>query len=64
MTKSNSENKYKKFVLFVAGIFILVLGITLVLLWWTDVMILCKGAVGMMLALAGLFMVYAVSKNW
>ena len=63
MVKTLSENNYKKFVLFVIGFFVLVLGITLILVWWKDVVALFKGAMGVILALAGLFMLYAVNKT-
>jgi hypothetical protein len=44
------------------GMFVLVLGITLILVWWEDVVSLFKGAIGVILALAGLVTLYAVSK--
>jgi hypothetical protein len=64
MTNEKKAKHYKNFVLFVAGIFILLLGVTLILVWWKDAVMLFKGSVGMILALAGLFMVYAMSKDW
>ena len=63
MTKDNQKDNYKKFVLFVTGFFVLVLGVTLILVWWKDVAVLFKGAVGIILSLAGLFMLYAINKN-
>jgi uncharacterized membrane protein len=63
MVKENNKNSYKRFVLFTVGIFILALGITLILVWFSEAVMLFKGAVGVILALAGLFMVYAVSKT-
>ena len=57
------DQGYKRFVLFAAGFFVLVLGMTLVLAWWGDVVVLFKGAAGIILALAGLFMLYAVNKT-
>ena len=62
MKKDDQKKGYKKFVLFVAGFFILVLGVTLILVCWRDVVSLFRGASGMVLALAGLFMLYAVNK--
>ena len=62
MKKDDQKKSYKKFVLLVGGFFILVLGITLILACWKDVVSLFRGASGMVLALGGLFMLYAVSK--
>ena len=62
MEKDERKNSYKKFVLFVAGFFVLILGVTLILVCWRDVVALFRGASGIVLALAGLFMLYAVSK--
>jgi len=63
MTKNSQTKNYKKFVLFVAGFFVLILGITLILVWWKDVVGLFRGAIGFILALAGLFSLYAVGKT-
>ena len=62
MEKDDQKKNYKRFVLFMAGCFVLVLGVTLILVCWKDVVTLFKGASGMALALAGLFMLYAVNK--
>lgn len=63
MAKNDPKDSYKKFILFVLGFFILILGITLTLAWWGAVIILFKGSVGIVLALAGLFMLYAMNRN-
>jgi len=63
MAKDEKESRYKKFVLFAAGFFVLVLGITLILVCWNDVVALFKGASGIVFALAGLFMLYAAGKS-
>lgn len=62
MTKEDYKNTYKKFILLLVGFFVLILGITLILVWWGDVVALFKGAVGGILALAGLFTLYAINK--
>jgi len=62
MVKDDQKSSYKKFILFLGGFFVLILGITLTLLWWKDVVALFKGATGIILALAGLFALYAVNK--
>ena len=62
MNSSNQKDTYKKFLLFVIGFFILILGVTLILAWWPSVAILFRGAIGVILALAGLMMLYGLSK--
>ena len=63
MTKSDQKGTYKKFILFLVGFLILILGITLILAWWKDVVVLFKGAVGIIFALAGLFTMYAMNRQ-
>jgi len=53
---------YKKFLLSLIGIFILVLGITLTLAWWQDFMHVLKGISGFILSLAGLLMLYSLKR--
>ena len=50
----------KKILLSVLGSVILVLGITLILVWWNDVVRLFKGASGMVLALGGLMILFLI----
>jgi uncharacterized membrane protein YqgA involved in biofilm formation len=62
MAKDGQRNTYKKFLMLVVGFFILILGVTLILAWWQDVVILFKGAIGMILALGGLLTLYTLNK--
>jgi len=62
MAKDQQKNAYKKFVTFLIGFFILILGITLILAWWEDVATLIRGALGMMLAGGGLLALYTLNK--
>lgn len=62
MAKDQQKSTYKKFVTFLIGFFILILGITLILAWWEDVVTLIRGALGMMLALGGLLALYTLNK--
>lgn len=55
-------DNYKKFIFFVVGFFILILGVTLILVWWMDVAVLFRGSAGIILALAGLLTLYALNK--
>ena len=52
----------KNLVLTVACIGMLVLGITLTLSWWADVVVLFKGASGIALALIGIFGLFLLRK--
>ena len=62
MAKDSQKSAYKKFLMFLIGFFILILGITLILAWWEDVVVLFKGAIGMILALGGLLALYTLNK--
>ena len=62
MAKDQQKSAYKKFVTFLIGFFILILGITLILAWWEDVVTLIRGALGMMLAGGGLLALYTLNK--
>lgn len=62
MTKEESKNSYKKFLFFLGGSIVLILGMTLILSWFDEVVIFFKGIIGVILALAGLFTLYAISK--
>ena len=62
MAKDHQKSTYKKFLMFLIGFFILILGITLILAWWKDVVILFKGAIGILLALGGLLALYTLNK--
>ena len=48
----------KKIFLFIAGGIILILGISLILKDWVDVVIVFKGIAGIVLALAGMLMLF------
>ena len=57
------ESGFKKFQTFIVGFFLLVLGITLVLSCWSEVVIFFKGIVGFILAMAGLLVLYTLNKK-
>lgn len=52
----------KKGILFVVGMFLVIAGVTLVLVWWQDVVTLFRGGTGMVLAVAGLLVLYSLKK--
>ncbi len=56
MTRSRSS--YKNFLYSVIGFFVLVVGVCVILRWWSDVVIVVRGVGGVMLALGGLGMMY------
>ena len=62
MAKDSQKSAYKKFLMFCIGFFILILGVTLILAWWESVVVLFKGALGMILALGGLLALYTLNK--
>ena len=53
----------KKLTLFTVGIVILVVGVALILAWWPQVVGLFKGALGIVLALAGLVVLFIAKGN-
>ena len=48
----------KKMILFIVGVAFLLIGVTLILRWWPYLEIIFKGALGVVLALAGLVMLF------
>lgn len=59
----SEQNNYKKFLFFLVGNAVLILGVMLILAWWQDVVILFRGATGLVLALAGLLTLYILSQK-
>jgi len=53
---------YKMFIRYLVGFFVLILGITLILVWWNDVTGLFRGFFGMAMAMAGLLILYTLNK--
>jgi hypothetical protein len=50
--------KSSSFLLTALGSIFLLIGITLVLMWWPDVVVLFRGFIGIAIALGGLFLLY------
>ena len=63
MSRHHQNNKSQKFIQSLIGLFILTLGITLILVWRHEVVLIFKGVTGMALALAGLLVLYGLSKK-
>lgn len=49
---------YKKFLIMLVGTFLLISGVTIILYWWLEVVILFRGLIGIILAIAGLVILY------
>jgi uncharacterized membrane protein len=49
--------------MYLSAVFSMLLGITLVLVWWPDVVSLFRGFVGMAFALAGLLILYILNNQ-
>lgn len=60
---SKKELGYKRFVLALIGTCILIVGVTLILTWWVDVVSLFKAASGIVLAVGGMGVLYFLSKK-
>jgi len=57
------NNTYKAFITYLIGFFILILGVTLTLVWWKDFMGVLRGFSGIILAMAGLLILYSLNKK-
>ena len=55
--------RFPKLILYLAGSVILVLGIALVLRFWADVVLVFRAVIGMVLALAGLLVLYSLNRK-
>ena len=66
MVKGNLGDMNKKTIknsgLFILGFGILIVGIALILVCWSDVVALFRGAIGFVLAMAGLLTLYSVKE--
>lgn len=58
----SKKSEGKKILALTVGIFLLILGVTLILTWWPDLIVLFRGAIGFVLALAGLLVLYSLNK--
>jgi hypothetical protein len=59
---SKENNQYKQFITILLGVVLLVVGITLTLKWWADVVVLFRGVIGVALAFAGMLVLYLAKK--
>ena len=62
MTEKDAKQTAKTSLKFVVSSIVLIFGITLILLWWPSVVIVFKGALGILFALAGLFTLYSMKQ--
>ena len=63
MSEQSQKDQYKRFLLVAIGCFILVLGMSLILRYWAELIIFAKGVSGMVLAVGGLVMLYGLNKK-
>ena len=61
MSPNPLNNDYKKFLMAAIGGFAAILGVTLILAWWPDVVSLFRGGVGIILAVGGLLAIYSLN---
>lgn len=55
--------RFPKLILYLAGSSVLVLGIALILRFWVDAVLVFRAGVGMVLALAGLLILYSLGRK-
>ncbi len=54
--------KSSKGLLFFCGSVCLIVGMTMILVWWREVMVLFRGGMGIFLALGGMLLLYMVKE--
>lgn len=62
MSEEQDPKNYKRFLIGLVGIFVLILGVSLILSWWSAMVVLIKGTIGIVLAVAGLLIMYSMNK--
>jgi len=55
---TEQQKPFKSLSHFIIGIVLLLLGVTLILVWWSSLVALFKGVIGFALAIVGLFILY------
>ncbi|MBI3617756.1 MAG: hypothetical protein HY210_06025 [Candidatus Omnitrophica bacterium] len=55
--------RFSKLILYLVGSVMLVLGIALVLRFWADAVLVFRAVIGMVLALAGLLILYSLGRK-
>ncbi len=61
-TEEEMSKEQKLQVIFISGLVILVIGVSMILAWWPDVVAFVKGFLGMAVAIGGLLMMYFAKK--
>ena len=59
----SKKNPLKEIVGFPLGSILLILGVCLILVWWRDLVVIFRGVIGIMIALAGLFILYIIGQK-
>ncbi|MCA9393817.1 MAG: hypothetical protein KC900_06405 [Candidatus Omnitrophica bacterium] len=60
--KGNDAGEQKRFVKFIGGCFLVVAGITMILLWFDDLAVILRGSIGFITALGGLLLLYSLKE--
>ncbi|MCA9405091.1 MAG: hypothetical protein KC684_01010 [Candidatus Omnitrophica bacterium] len=55
-------DSYKTFLKALLGVVILIVGVTMILAWWPQVVALFQGFLGLAFAIAGMLVLYSISK--
>lgn len=58
--KAKDSGEQKRFMKFVGGCFLVVAGITMILLWFDDLAALLRGSIGFITALGGMLLLYSL----
>ena len=62
MREEIEKFKDKTYVKFLIGCFAVLVGVTLILVWFDDLAVLVKGSIGIIIAVGGLLVLYSLKK--
>ena len=62
MAEEKKSNVFKMIIKVIVGIILIALGVVSICYWWSDLLILVRGVIGIVLVLAGLIF-FAITKD-
>ncbi|MGE0268561.1 MAG: hypothetical protein AB7S78_08925 [Candidatus Omnitrophota bacterium] len=62
MKKAEDKLQDKTYIKFLAGCFAVLVGVTLILVWFDDLATIVRGSIGFIIAVGGLLVLYSLKK--
>ena len=59
----SKKSSLKEIVGFPLGSILLIAGVCLILVWWRDLVVIFRGVIGIIIAIAGLFILYMIGQK-